>query len=306
MEFHRGCAVQLAGATAAAPDACHVRVPPGGSDAETGRDDAPQADRRGHGRHGQVDEPPGRDRRRPPGPSPDGGPRDDPVAAGTDAADAAAAGLPPSNRTHGPAQRPCRARGLQPGALRADEHETAARVLRLPARGGAAHSTHPRRRDLERSELSDVLAQDGGATAYAALLARCYDVLHNRPGPINVISSTASRHDPAAFVFSLGDAYRVSGRTRQLFDTFGHNPYPENSAEPPSALHQGSDLIAEGDYETLDERAGHLVRRHEPASAGHAGRQHLVRGGRFPDGATSGEEALLPRPRERPARQFPR
>ncbi|MDX6414641.1 MAG: hypothetical protein QOH23_2051 [Gaiellaceae bacterium] len=93
--------------------------------------------------------------------------------------------------------------------------------------------------------------QDRGATTYAALLARCYDALHDRPGPINVISSTASRHDPAAFVFSLGDAYRVSGRTRQLFDTFGHNPYPENSAEPPSALHQGSDLIAEGDYETL-------------------------------------------------------
>lgn len=93
--------------------------------------------------------------------------------------------------------------------------------------------------------------QDKGAPAYAALLARCYDALHNRPWPTNVISSTASRHDPAAFVFSLGDAYRISGRTRPLFDTYGHNPYPENSAEPPSALHEGSDLIAEGDYETL-------------------------------------------------------
>ncbi|MGZ8793382.1 MAG: hypothetical protein ACXW0F_01835, partial [Gaiellaceae bacterium] len=50
--------------------------------------------------------------------------------------------------------------------------------------------------------------QDGGATTYGALLARCYDVLHSRPGPINVISSTASRHDPAGFVFDLGDAYR--------------------------------------------------------------------------------------------------
>ena len=49
----------------------------------------------------------------------------------------------------------------------------------------------------------------------AALLARCYDALHNRPAPINVISSTASRHDPAAFVFALGDAYRASGRTRR-------------------------------------------------------------------------------------------
>jgi hypothetical protein len=93
--------------------------------------------------------------------------------------------------------------------------------------------------------------QDAGASTYGALLARCYDVLHNRPGPINIISSTASRHDPAAFVFDLGDTYRSSLRTRPLFDTFGHNPYPENSAEPPWILHEDSDLIAEGDYETL-------------------------------------------------------
>jgi hypothetical protein len=93
--------------------------------------------------------------------------------------------------------------------------------------------------------------QDEGATTYSALLARCYDVLHGRPGPVNVISSTASRHDPAGFVLELGDAYRSSPRLRPLFDTFGHNPYPENSAEPPSILHQDSDLIGEGDYETL-------------------------------------------------------
>jgi hypothetical protein len=93
--------------------------------------------------------------------------------------------------------------------------------------------------------------QDDGATTYGALLARCYDVLHRRPGPINVISSTASRHDPAGFVFALGEAYRASPRLRPLFDTFGHNPYPEHSAEPPWVLHKDSDLIAEGDYETL-------------------------------------------------------
>jgi len=93
--------------------------------------------------------------------------------------------------------------------------------------------------------------QADGAPAYVSLLSRCYDVLHARPGPINVISSTASRHDPAGFIFALGDAYRVSGRTRPLFDTFGHNPYPLNSSEPPWALHQDSDLIGEGDYETL-------------------------------------------------------
>jgi hypothetical protein len=90
-----------------------------------------------------------------------------------------------------------------------------------------------------------------GAEAYVNLLARCYDVLHSRPFPINVISSTASRHDPAGFVLALGEAYRSLGRGAPIFDTFGHNPYPENSAEAPGTLHTNSELIGEGDYETL-------------------------------------------------------
>jgi hypothetical protein len=90
-----------------------------------------------------------------------------------------------------------------------------------------------------------------GAATYTALLARCYDVLHRRNAGANVISSTASRHDPAGFLFALGDAYRARGRERPIFDTFGHNPYPKNSAEPPWVLHDDSDLIAQGDYETL-------------------------------------------------------
>jgi hypothetical protein len=95
--------------------------------------------------------------------------------------------------------------------------------------------------------------QEDGAATYAALLARCYDVLHSgRAGAgVNVISSTASRHDPAGFLFELGDAYRSRGRDRPLFDTFGHNPYPLHSAEPPWVLHADSDLIGQGDYETL-------------------------------------------------------
>jgi hypothetical protein len=92
--------------------------------------------------------------------------------------------------------------------------------------------------------------QANGGETYTALLAHCYDVLHRR-GPVNVISSTASRHDPAGFIFWLGDAYRARGRTRPIFDTFGHNPYPEHSAEPPWAAHEDSDLIAQGDYQTL-------------------------------------------------------
>ena len=93
--------------------------------------------------------------------------------------------------------------------------------------------------------------ESAGADGYVKLLAHCYDVLHARPFPMNVVSSTASRHDPAGFIFDLGEAYRALGRTRPIFDTFGHNPYPENSAEPPWAQHPDSDLLGEGDYETL-------------------------------------------------------
>ena len=90
-----------------------------------------------------------------------------------------------------------------------------------------------------------------GAPAYAGLLSRCYDVLHSGKNPANVISSTASRHDPAGFIFELGGAYREERTKRPLFDTFGHNPYPANSAEPAWTFHADSDLIGEGDYETL-------------------------------------------------------
>lgn len=90
-----------------------------------------------------------------------------------------------------------------------------------------------------------------GPAAYEQLLARCWDVLHRYPGRMNVISSTAPHHDPGAFILGLGDAYRASGRTLPLFDTFGHNPYPENAAEPPSARHDATDTIDEGDYDKL-------------------------------------------------------
>jgi hypothetical protein len=90
-----------------------------------------------------------------------------------------------------------------------------------------------------------------GPAGYEQLLARCWDVLHRYPGRMNVISSTAPHHDPAAFILGIGDAYRASGRDLPLFDTFGHNPYPENAAEAPSARHDESDTIAEGDYDRL-------------------------------------------------------
>lgn len=91
----------------------------------------------------------------------------------------------------------------------------------------------------------------GSAAAYERLLARCWDALHRYPGRMNVISSTAPHHDPASFIVELGDAYRSSGRDLPIFDTFGHNPYPENAAEPPSTAHTETDTISEGDYDRL-------------------------------------------------------
>ena len=90
-----------------------------------------------------------------------------------------------------------------------------------------------------------------GPAMYERLLARCWDILHRYPGRMNVISSTAPHHDPATFIAAVGDTYRSTGRELPLFDTFGHNPYPENAAEAPSARHDDSDTIAEGDYDKL-------------------------------------------------------
>ena len=93
--------------------------------------------------------------------------------------------------------------------------------------------------------------ETAGAAGYETLLARCWDALHRYPGRMNVISSTAPHHGAAAFITALGDAYRASGRELPLFDTFGHNPYPENAAEAPSTHHVDVDTIGEGDYDVL-------------------------------------------------------
>jgi hypothetical protein len=90
----------------------------------------------------------------------------------------------------------------------------------------------------------------GGAAAYESLLARCYDVLHALRPHVVVLDSTASAHDPAAFLAAIGAVYRASGRARPIVDAFGHNPYPLSARESPAARH-GSGFIGEGDYPRL-------------------------------------------------------
>jgi hypothetical protein len=85
---------------------------------------------------------------------------------------------------------------------------------------------------------------------YSALLARCWDVLHAARPDINVISSTAPRYNPLRFVRRMGAAYRASGRTRPIVDTFGHNPYPVFPAERPDVVHDEG-YVGQGDYDAL-------------------------------------------------------
>jgi len=92
-------------------------------------------------------------------------------------------------------------------------------------------------------------AQFDAPAAYEALLARCWDLLHASAPGVNVIWTSAAGHDPIDFLRAVGIAYRASGRTRPLFDTFGHNPYPLSSDESPLASH--SVYVGEGDYDRL-------------------------------------------------------
>jgi hypothetical protein len=87
----------------------------------------------------------------------------------------------------------------------------------------------------------------GGAAAYEALLAECWDRLRRLRPYVNLISSTAARHDPAGFMREVGAAYRESGRKRPVATTFGHNPYPLNAAEPPWVRHDEEASVSQAD-----------------------------------------------------------
>lgn len=106
------------------------------------------------------------------------------------------------------------------------------------------------------------LAADGSSLApasYEALLARCYDVLHEAVPGVRVIGlalspsghDNAGSHSPGAFIRALGGAYRSSGRAAPLFDAVAHHPYPPRPAEPAGAQHPESRLIAQGDWNKL-------------------------------------------------------
>jgi hypothetical protein len=150
---------------------------------------------------------------------------------------------------------------------RAEEAATSTTVV-LAVFGFAASSpitSHAQRRFCRYAKRVDELVPDaraivvwneansatywrGSPAAYESLLAQCYDALHRRG--LVVLDSTASAHDPLTFVDAVARAYRTSGRTRPLVDAFGHNPYPRNALEPPTASHRDG-FVGEGDYARL-------------------------------------------------------
>ncbi len=88
------------------------------------------------------------------------------------------------------------------------------------------------------------------AAAYEKLLAACWDTLHAVQPGVNVIATSAPHADPARWYRDLGKAYRSSLRSQRIFDTVGHNAYPETSDEAPSAKHKHGS-IDEGDLDRL-------------------------------------------------------
>jgi hypothetical protein len=100
--------------------------------------------------------------------------------------------------------------------------------------------------------------------AYQALLAHCWDVLHAFRPSVNVIGPVVSlwgndnpnavsniSHSPLGFIRELGEAYRASGRTRPILDTFGHHPHPPSANERPWKRHDRSVYVSLGDLGKL-------------------------------------------------------
>ncbi len=92
--------------------------------------------------------------------------------------------------------------------------------------------------------------QRGAAAAYEALLATCWDALHAAAPGVNVIATSAPHAKPGDWYRALGKAYKASVRALPIFDTVGHNAYPDTSAEPPATMHTKRS-IDEGDLARL-------------------------------------------------------
>jgi len=83
------------------------------------------------------------------------------------------------------------------------------------------------------SPQKDAKGKDVAAPAYLALLAHCYDLIHEADPDANVIgmglsprASTNQSNEPLVFLRDVGKAYRASGRTTPIMDQLSVHPYP--------------------------------------------------------------------------------
>jgi hypothetical protein len=109
-------------------------------------------------------------------------------------------------------------------------------------------------------------AADGSnvaATAYLSLLTRTYDALKAANPDVVVYGGAVSprgadnpqgsrqTHSPTAFIRDLGSAYRASGRTLPIMDSFAIHPYMDNSSIAPTVAHPKTTTIGVADYDKL-------------------------------------------------------
>ena len=150
-------------------------------------------------------------------------------------------------------------------ALARDEYCTyVGRVLtRFPQVNDVVIWNEPNLRFFWRPQYDAAGATEAPAR-YQELLARCWDVLHGIRPSVNVVAPGTSAwgndnpnafsnvsHSPAVFIKGMGAAYRASGRTLPLFDTYAHHPYPARSDERPWAMHSDDKVISLGDIDRL-------------------------------------------------------
>ncbi len=105
--------------------------------------------------------------------------------------------------------------------------------------------------------------QETAAADYEALLATCWDAAHAANPNVNIISTLVSKASPipngftigytppAKWIADLAAAYKASGRTKPIFDTFGYIPKALGSTERPWAKHPGTSAYGIGDYDAL-------------------------------------------------------
>ena len=101
--------------------------------------------------------------------------------------------------------------------------------------------------------------------AYLTLLAQTYDALKAVSPEVTVHGVAVSprgtdrpagvrpTHSPTTFIKALGVAYRTSGRTTPIMDTFAIHPYMDNSSQPPTMAHPHplNTTITIADYDKL-------------------------------------------------------